>query len=77
MEFKEFTSPEESDYDITSSLNSNEDNINNAGSKQNEVFNDDILDDIPEDVDDTLDDVVYDNNQIYKTYNDMFGGKQR
>lgn len=77
MEFKEFTNPEESDYDITSSLNSNEDNITNAGSKQNEVFNDDIPDDIPEDVDDTLDDVVYDSNQIYKTYNDMFGGKQR
>ncbi len=77
MEFKEFTSPEENDYDITSSLNSNEDNAINTGTNQNNVSANDLPDDIPEDVDDTLDDAVYDNNQIYKTYNDMFGGKHR
>lgn len=93
MEFREFSNPLESDYDITSSLRGNvEETINN----QNEAVNtsDNIPDDIPEDIyDEELDDSEYsdipddipedvdDNlvnqNPFLGTFNEISGSRKR
>ena len=77
MEFKEFSNPEEQDYDINSSLKENNITENNINDDQIDA---NIPDDIPEDnAEDIINESLNKTNEssLYYTYNEINENRQR